>query len=358
MHVVLFHALFTFSRASVLLPPGAGRALLGSGYVSVGLFFVLSGFVLAYSYVEVGGMATSAARFWRARVARVYPMHLLGLALAVPLFVLGSLSSGAPPAAVVREGGFETLLSATLVQAWVPAHALDLNGPAWSLSAEAFFYLAFPLLVRLLAPLRVRWLVVVAGGAWLLAVAAPLVHGGPATELARRTTGDLVLLYDPLLHLPDFVIGLAAGLIFLRTEKTKTLWAQGPMVGAAAAVAVLAALAQSERIPFGLLHNGLLDPLFAVLVFALATRGGEARGLGKDALVRGGGASYALYVLHKPLYFWGARLFHVGNVPPNNFLGGFVAVSVVVALLAWRTLEEPARAWIVGKKPQGNPARA
>ena len=156
-HVLVFHALFTFSRASLRMPilaPGPLRSLVSSGYVGVNLFFVLSGFVLAYAYVEDGKMTTSAGRFWRARFARIYPMHLIGVLLALPLFVLGSLANHVQGVAIAKEGAKELALSALLVQAWVPAHVLDLNGPSWSLSVEAFFYALFPLLVRLFGRLR------------------------------------------------------------------------------------------------------------------------------------------------------------------------------------------------------------
>ncbi len=139
-HVLVFHTLFTFSRASVLLPLGPLRSLLGSGYVGVNLFFVLSGFVLAYAYVspDDGTMTTTAGRFWRARFARIYPLHLLGLLLALPLFALGSSANHATTSAIALEGAKELALCALLVQAWVPAHVFDLNGPAWSLSVEVF----------------------------------------------------------------------------------------------------------------------------------------------------------------------------------------------------------------------------
>lgn len=353
VQVLLFHAVFTFSRASLLLPRGAARSLLGSGYVGVNFFFVLSGFVLAYAYTdaETGRIRATAARFWRARFARVYPMHLIGVLLALPLFVLGSLDHHAAPSAIAAEGAKEVTLSALLVQAWVPAHALDLNGPAWSLSVEAFFYAVFPWLVRLVARLERRGLVVAAAAAWIAALAPALLHRGPASPVAPTTDLDLVLLHDPLVRLPDFVIGAATGLFYLRGPRE---WARAPVVGVATILLLLAILAASDRLPFLLLHNGLLDPLWALLVFCLAQRPGEGReterGIASGPFVRGGHASYSLYVLHKPLYFWAARIFGVGLLPRSAFLGAYVAGAILISLVAAQYVEEPLRRALAGGK--------
>jgi peptidoglycan/LPS O-acetylase OafA/YrhL len=346
-HVLVFHALFTFSRSALLLPRGPLRSLLSSGYVGVNFFFVLSGFVLAYAYVENGRMTTTSARFWRARFARVYPMHLIGLLLALPLFVLGSSAAHAPAAEIAKEGAKEFALSALLVQAWVPSHALDLNGPAWSLSVEAFFYAMFPVLVWLLGRLRARGLAVVAVCAWIAAQVPPLLHHGPANVLAHTTELDHLLLYDPLAHLPDFVVGVAAGLIFLQGRRT---WTRAPVVAAATFILILSLLAESERLPFASLHNGLLDPLWALLIYALATRKDEARGVSGAALVRGGHASYALYVLHKPLYFWLARVMTIGPLPSPWLLTVYIGGSVAVSVVARQLVEEPLRKRIAPRR--------
>jgi peptidoglycan/LPS O-acetylase OafA/YrhL len=351
-HVLVFHALFTFSRASLtmqVLRPGAIRSILASGYVGVNFFFVLSGFVLAYAYVEDGKMTTSAGRFWRARFARIYPMHLFGLLLALPLFVMGSLANHVQWMAVAKEGAKEVALSALLVQAWVPAHVFDLNGPSWSLSVEAFFYAMFPLLVRLFGRLRERGLVVLGVMAWGLAIGPPLVHPGPASVLSHMTDLDLVMLHDPLVRLPDFVIGVASGLLFVRGKRE---WSRASIVAAATFILVVALLAQSDRLPFALVHNGLLDPLWALLLFTLAMRGkaGEdGRGIGSAPLVRGGHASYSLYVLHKPIYFWMARWLGVGLLPGAGFFVAYLGGSVAAALVARRWVEEPARRGLSGR---------
>ncbi len=345
LHVLVFHAVFTFSRAFLHLPHGPARALIGSGYVSVGLFFVLSGFVLAYAYTGEGRgeMTATPWRFYRARFARIYPMHLVGLLAVLPLFVFGSLANHAEPGWVARESAKDFGLSALLVQAWLPAHVLDLNGPAWSLSVEAFFYLLFPMIVRALGRVSSATLAVVLVCAWGVAMWPPLFHQGPySMERARGL--DLVVLFDPLVRLPDFLVGVTAGLLFVRNGP----WARAPRMAAGATIMLVVILASSEPLPFALLHDGLLDPLFALLVASLAARGSDARGLGSDSLVALGRASFALYVIHKPLYFWMARAMNVGALPPAWFLGGYVGVAIVVAVACQKLVEEPARRWLQG----------
>jgi len=120
--------------------PGVSGTLqmLQSGYFGVTLFFVLSGFVLAITYLDTFNRAPIGAldTFAAARFARIYPVYLLIL-----LYVW------------LRAGASGPIVSdALLVQAWSEdaTHAFALNGPGWSLSVEAFLYACFPLLIVLL----------------------------------------------------------------------------------------------------------------------------------------------------------------------------------------------------------------
>ena len=79
MHVLAFH-----NHLDALMDlPGGIRSIIRTGYVSVSLFFVLSGFILAYTYHgDREGVSFDRRSFWAARLARIYPVYLVGLLLA------------------------------------------------------------------------------------------------------------------------------------------------------------------------------------------------------------------------------------------------------------------------------------
>ena len=164
--VVLFHSIGP--RLDHLAPPLAG--LLGAGYTGVSLFFVLSGFVLAYNYLAPGqGGTTKTGNFLAARVARIYPVYLIGVLLALP-GLAGKLLRDHGPGDAFLAGSPVVLSALTLTQSWIPAYACRVNCPGWSLSVEAFFYLAFPLLGVFLATRAKTRLVPIILFCWVLAM--------------------------------------------------------------------------------------------------------------------------------------------------------------------------------------------
>jgi peptidoglycan/LPS O-acetylase OafA/YrhL len=107
---------------------------LPGGYVAVDLFFGLSGFVMALSYEDRLRGGLSLGQFMALRVARLWPMLIIGAALGVVLF-----------------GGWPGMI-VLLPDPWSATGALyPTNGSLWSLLFEMIAYLGFALLAPRLA---------------------------------------------------------------------------------------------------------------------------------------------------------------------------------------------------------------
>ncbi len=171
------------------------------GRSGVTFFFVLSGFVLAWTY---DGKAVPAKVFLWRRFARIWPLMVATGALSVAVWVwLGQTAMVSAKAVVAN------LL---LVHAWMPDTVKGANPAAWSLSDEAWFYLVFPLLMMLPAFRSGR------GRRWIWAltcVGVVLVWMGGAL-IEPGSTRVWALDYLPLSRMLQFVLGVAAGLAVAR----------------------------------------------------------------------------------------------------------------------------------------------
>jgi len=138
---VFVHHVGAWSGATV---PGFWGNLLGRLDIGVPVFFALSGFLLFRPIVRSvldGPALTPAGEFLWRRVLRLYPAYWVALALII---------------AFTTEG-FEDVTGAVvnvlLVQIHWPTHSLGPIPQAWSLATEMSFYLALPVLARVMRPL-------------------------------------------------------------------------------------------------------------------------------------------------------------------------------------------------------------
>ena len=100
--------------------PAFPYRIVRTAYSAVSLFFILSGFSLAYNH-DLGAPWPAAAwkRFAATRLTRIYPIYLLGLALMLPV-VVTQLAWDYSPAHALRGAG-SGLLNLGLLQAWLAA---------------------------------------------------------------------------------------------------------------------------------------------------------------------------------------------------------------------------------------------
>jgi peptidoglycan/LPS O-acetylase OafA/YrhL len=325
-----------------------------AGTLGVNYFFVLSGFVLTYNYTWFSGAALELRRFYVARVARIYPLYLLALVTAIAYRLL--VGTPCSTAACVEGDRWDVgVASLFLVQSWLPFAGDALNGPAWTLCVEAFFYATFPLAVVLLRKVTSRSALTLTGIAVLVATAwGPTayfvyVQPGGGTLLARTAQ------FSPAVRLPEFLLGIVAAR-WMMTGSPR--WAHGPRRNFALVLYALSVLVAGEAwLRAGLIplyvNDGAFDGLFVLVIIALAGSGGVlGQILSSRPVVILGEASYAVYILHWPLWYWLAWL--APSVEPGS--QGFLLLTAVytiglllTSVAAWALIEAPARRTIASR---------
>jgi peptidoglycan/LPS O-acetylase OafA/YrhL len=328
-------AMLVFVYHAPLWQPFA--AAHGVGQAGVGFFFLLSGFILTYTYSGRLRSRASVARFYVARFARVYPAYLVSIVLALPVVAAYGTLAWNKSSPVVRG---EALVAQVLaVQAWFPREEiyLGINSPAWSISVEAFFYALFPMLLRTIsrsfATATSRTVFLMAAATWACAAAVFAIPH----HVYVWTTYIL-----PPVRLVDFVVGMLLGLAFLRGYRlpgAATAWE------AAAVCAVAAAIVAIPFVPGGWQYSLWMLPFWAALIAVFARRrGAVSRLLSRPLFVRLGEISYAFYLVHLTV------LIAVEHVVPGAFVTAVgLAGSLAAAWLLHRCVERPLRTAIRGR---------
>jgi peptidoglycan/LPS O-acetylase OafA/YrhL len=350
--VVVFHFHFTplpdIARVSSWFGP-----LITQGALGVDLFFVISGFVIAHTYLDRLGPALrvgATARFVWARASRMWPVYVLvfnlfGLWLVARLvFGGGGIIAYQSVQPVVSIGQWAQQM--LMVQMWNNAYLDGASwvGPTWSLSAEWLAYMLFP--VAALVFFRLRNLPVVVLGAGSLALMTPIAW-------AYVSIGSPYYPWSWAVRvLCGFGAGVLAYLVVRRMRSTgrspEKVLRRASVLAAATPLAIVAGLVVGELAGPG--RGGAVLVLFPVLVGALALADrGPATVLARPWMVWGGRISFSLYLVHIPIFevYW-TMLDHFHMAQRHAviaYLAGLVALlaAPVLAWLAFRIVEEPAR---------------
>jgi peptidoglycan/LPS O-acetylase OafA/YrhL len=318
--------------------------LFTRGYLWVEFFFVLSGFILTHVYwprlKELLRLSGYAA-FLRARLIRLYPLHLFMLLLILGVVILLR--------ALAAQGGYLSIfdaryhqdvsvkgffLSLFLVQAWNSMNTLTWNGVSWFVSVEFALCLAFPALLWLAEGRLWRGFALIAAGlAGLLALLFTSQHGL-----------DITYHNGVLRGLADFAIGIGMAVLFRRLKPRDRL----PEWGHSVLQLILLALLGMVVMTTGWSHTRMdiftVLPLMA-LVFALAfDRGIAARALQTRLPQLVGEWSYAIY-LGQTAWLLAIRFFEQRLYPPpetivlgtrfSSLIFWLEPVGLVTACLLW-----------------------
>lgn len=343
LHVILFHL-----QVEGILAGGPWwyQNFAGIGYIGVNFFFVLSGFILVFTYAANG---VEPRRFWQARFARIYPAYGFSLAVTAPFFLFAVRHLRLPFFAwSERHLILAAVLAIALLQAWVPQGALTWNPVCWSLSVEAFFYCLFPVLLgwtrRCSHRQLLYWIAGFSFASLSFSAAYILLHPDGAAEInASEVTlfWKNILSFNPLVRLPEFLVGMLTGRLFLSSRRNQTL-GSACILGGTAAILLITAFA--SKVPNPIISAGFLSPSFAAIIYGVAQQPRWTRFLAFPRIVLLGEASYSLYLLHS---FVMTRAFEAMSYLPHGvrtLLCVFTAVGA--SLLSYHLVEEPARRFL------------
>ena len=307
----------------------------GFGTTGVSFFFVLSGFVLTWSFVP----SDTAPRFYWRRFARVWPLHFVTTLLAIPVFYMWR---------DVQMEWTGVILSVFLLHAWVPTASTYFAGnPAsWSLSCELFFYAIHPFIVRRTLAAALAALI----AATAVVLVALYVVADLAIDWPARIAGWLLYI-SPLFRVGEFLVGMALASAIRRGVRIP--------IGIIPAVTMLGAwfvlyydvaphLSATLQIVIADLSYPAMAVLYGLLIAAAAQRDLSRRPslLRSKPMVLLGQWSYALYLVHATIIYAlieliGVRSYSVLNV---GWLVVISAVAVTAAALLYYGIEHPLEA--------------
>lgn len=257
-----------------------------AGHMGVDLFFILSGFILSYTYLESFGTGRFRYQsFLTNRLARIYPLHIATLAFTIALVVVAGLRGITLDGNVANWSALPAHLF--LVNAWGLAPTASFNHPSWSISAEWFAYLLFPLFAAVLWPLRQRPIAAV-----MLAVIVLAVSYIGFQAVAGFSLADATFQWGALRIVPTFLLGGALYLAFRAGAVDNGKLAAGLAIVAVALMVGLSQLAQPDVLIVG--AAGLL-----VLALAGVDRAGKGL-LSHPVMVWLGEISFATYMIYVP----------------------------------------------------------
>lgn len=296
----------------------------------MGLFFTLSGFVIMHVYQQRMSTVTDYLNYMKYRLARIYPLHVTTLALFVTIGLLISLL-GHHAWWFNANDISENLL---LVHAWNLTHHLDFNYPSWSVSAEFFVYLLFP--VFLLATNLL--------GAWGTLVLALLFGYADSVFFQEFHLGPwnfATYNFGCLRAVPSFLAGMAVYRLALGqfSKLVVPAWLAHGM-----------AIATIPMMWFGA-PSSLVLVTFVLVIFALAKAEPSMPGVFSKPLPRAlANCSYGFYMLHAfvaaIMIGFVAKVLHLDDSWKYGLAVAAIPVTTALSVASFRFFETPTRKYL------------
>lgn len=298
------------------------------GIYGVEMFFVISGFSMAYVYWGKPLLTSSGIKdfFWK-RFMRLWPLYVVAFSVATGFRLATHDFDGV----TWSNAG----LHASLLFGFVDPSVKGIIG-GWSIGVEVVCYAAFPLLIGAMRP---EWSRVASFG--LLVVASivwTVIQLDPAQELKSQWPAYV----SAVNHLFLFAAGMYLAIHFFCHEPRRPIPYARATLAIALGVAILSPLASTDTATV----TGMGRLVFVVLAIWMCWISIAQINTPKpfDKVLNPIGLwSYSIYLLH-PFVFQGLKLARLGSIPVAHFLLT-VAGTMALSALSYRYLEKPSVEW-------------
>lgn len=346
-YVLLFH--LDMRTPYTFLPYGV-QEILRQGALGVTLFFVLSGFILTYTYQDNSDAIHKKWEFFKVfqakRLARIYPAYFAAIALTV---VIGLAS--------VLPENFATvfLLDTFMMNSYVPDLAFSwFGGGGWSISTEIFFYLLFPILLPIISQIQSKRQALILLILFSVLSAVP----GYLCILSPKNFPSHLVTTFPLCRLAEFICGILAARLVFRFQ-----WQVKPIVAVVALTLATLYLAKfGLRFRTHIVHHQVVVPAFVLLIASVSRFGNNSafRWMASKPMIYLGKISYAFYLMQIPLFILVERFKEMNLISDTSF---WIAPVVILlnfglSILLFEFVEHPIHKRLVIRIKQwsGRPA--
>jgi|CeladaMinimDraft_18_1061708.scaffolds.fasta_scaffold02042_2 peptidoglycan/LPS O-acetylase OafA/YrhL len=315
---------------------------LSFGPLGVTFFFVLSGFILTYSYYEKAQQMNKNGiiSFYIARIGRIYPVALLTFLISIPL-VFNEYSRD------VFTFIAKAVAQLLLLQSYIPDSGVyySFNGVAWSISTEMFFYMMFPFILKLLFRMkdypRFYYALLVS------IVTLEFIIGWVLSNDIQDLNQAYWFIYiSPFFRILDFLLGCSVAFIFLLKPLGKKSTAFYTAIEFLSIVLMVFVYINVSHVPGSMTYGVVFIPFIAFMIFVFAhEKGLLSKLLQTKTLVYLGEVSFSFYMIHQLVfrYFWGKL-----HLSPPLLIGYFsvFTITIISSCLVYSYFEKPLRDFI------------
>jgi peptidoglycan/LPS O-acetylase OafA/YrhL len=311
--MIFAHHLFFLKNSDSEISRFMYNFIFNEGHIGVSFFFILSGFILAYNYQDgILKKTKSKKKFYIARFARIYPLHILTFIISIPIIFLKAEQDRT---LLFWQG----ITNISLTQSFIPLREIyfSFNSPSWSISNEMFFYITFPFLIIFLKKSKKNILTLL----FLFLTLITLI-----ILIVPKNYYQGIFYVNPLIRIIDFIIGIVIFNIYSTILKGQNKIRYNLLEVTSIIILIIFFLFHQYISPVARYSFYYWIPM-SYLIFSFSFQSGKiSKFLSKKIFLLLGEISFSFYMFHQLIITY----FHVIN---SKFI--FIESDIAIAFITF-----------------------